>query len=77
VARSLSGQSKLKQAALQLWLPVLWLVSWLTQSWADYLRLQILTIALAGFGYWVLTLARAKTTARSQIVLEHVVLESV
>jgi hypothetical protein len=76
VARSLSGHSKAKQAALQLWLLVLWLVPWLTQSWADYLQLQVLTIALAGFGYWVLTLARAKTPARSQIVLEHVVLES-
>ena len=77
VARSLSGQSKPKQAALQLWLLVLWLVPWLTQSWADYLRLQVLTIALIGFGYWALTLALAKSPSRSQIVLEHVVLESV
>jgi len=77
IARSLSGQSKAKQAALQLWLVVLWLVPWLTQSWADYARLQMLTIALAGFGYWALTLALAKSPARSQIVLEHVVMETV
>jgi hypothetical protein len=77
IARSLSGQNKAEQAALQLWLVVLWLVPWLTQSWADYARLQTLTIALAGFGYWALTLALAKSPARSQVVLEQVVMESV
>ena len=58
VARSLYGRSKREQAGLQLWLIALWLAPWLTQSWADYLRLQILTLVLAGFGYWALTLAR-------------------
>ena len=38
VARSLCGRSKREQAALQLWLIALWLVPWLTQSWADYLQ---------------------------------------
>jgi len=58
VARSLYCRSKREQAGLQLWLIALWLAPWLTQSWADYLRLQILTLVLAGFGYWALTLAR-------------------
>jgi len=31
----------------------------LTAVMADYLRLQILTVVLAGFGYWALQLARA------------------
>ncbi len=38
VARSLYGRSKREQAGLQLWLIALWLVPWLTQSWADYLQ---------------------------------------
>ena len=58
IARSLYVRSKREQAGLQLWLIALWLVPWLTQSWADYLRLQILTPVLAGFGYWALTRAR-------------------
>jgi alpha-1,2-mannosyltransferase len=77
IARSMSGQSKPKQAALQLWLVVLWLVPWLTQSWADYARLQILTIALAGFGYWALGLALVKPPATSYVVLEQLVMETV
>jgi hypothetical protein len=64
VARSLYGRSKQEQAGLQVWLIALWLVPWLTQSWADYLRLQILTPVLAGFGYWALTLARDSSALR-------------
>ncbi len=59
VARSLAGRNRREQMSLQVWLIALWLLPWLTQSWADYLRLQILTVVLAGFGYWELTLARA------------------
>ena len=59
LARSSADSSKRQQTALQIWLAALWLVPWLTQSWADYPHLQILTLALAGFGYWALTLARA------------------
>ncbi len=58
VARSLAGRSQAGTVPLQVWLIVLWLAPWVTQSWADYLRLQILTPVLAGFGYWALTLAR-------------------
>ena len=64
IARSLYFRSKREQAGLQLWLIALWLVPWLTQSWADYLRLQILTPVLAGFGYWALTLARDSSARR-------------
>jgi alpha-1,2-mannosyltransferase len=63
VARSLAGRSRREQMSLQVWLIALWLMPWLTQSWADYLRLQILTVVLAGFGYWALTLARANWAA--------------
>ena len=63
VACSLARADKREQAGLQVWLIVLWLVPWLTQSWADYLRLQILTVVLAGFGYWALKLARAASAS--------------
>jgi hypothetical protein len=59
VAHSLAGRSKQEQVVLQAWLMPLWLVPWLTQASAGYLRLQILTVVLAGFGYWALTLAQA------------------
>jgi hypothetical protein len=42
----------------------LWLAPWLTQPAANYLRLQILTVVLAGFGYWVLTLASGDSASR-------------
>jgi len=76
IARSLQGRSKQEQAALQVWLIVLWLVPWLTQSWADYVRLQILTIVLAGFGYWALTLARAAAASSVAVPQEDAVLDA-
>jgi hypothetical protein len=57
---------------LQVWLVILWLVPWLTQSWADYLRLQILTVVLAGFGYWALKLACAASASEVTVPREDV-----
>jgi glycosyl transferase family 87 len=45
-----------KRVALQGWVAVLWLAPWLTQSWADFLRFQLLTVVLASFGWWTLRL---------------------
>jgi hypothetical protein len=73
VARSLYGRSKREQAGLQVWLIVLWLAPWLTQSGADYLRLQILTPLLAGFGYWALTLARDSSALPVSVPREHAI----
>jgi hypothetical protein len=63
MACSLADRSQREQMSLQLWVLALWLVPWLTQSWADYLRLQILTLVLATFGYWALQLARANSAS--------------
>jgi uncharacterized membrane protein YhaH (DUF805 family) len=60
VARPLAGRSKQEQAALQMWLVLLWLAPWVTQPCAEYMRLQILTVVLAGLGYWALSLARVR-----------------
>lgn len=76
LARSLAGWSKRQQRALQIWLIALWLIPWLTQSWADYLRLQILTLALAGFGYWALTLVRARSSSPLSVPQESAVLDA-
>lgn len=40
------------------WLLALYMVPWLTQSFAEFLRFQPLTLVLAGFAYWALALAR-------------------
>jgi len=76
LARSLAGWSKQQQRALQIWLIALWLIPWLTQSWADYLRLQILTLALAGFGSWALTLVRARSASPLSVPQESAVLDA-
>src|SRR6185369_11137600 len=70
MACSLAGADQRQRAGLQVWLIILWLVPWLTQSWADYLRLQILTVVLAGFGYWALALARAGSVSRISLPRE-------
>lgn len=63
-ARALAGRGMQKQSEFQVWLTLLWLVPWLTQPAAHLLRLQILTVVLAGFGYWALTLADVSPTTR-------------
>jgi uncharacterized membrane protein YhaH (DUF805 family) len=70
VARSLADRGHREQMSLRVWLIILWLVPWLTQSWADYLRLQILTLVLAGFGYWALQLARAGSASQVSVPRE-------
>jgi hypothetical protein len=50
---------------LQAWIIFLWLGSWLSQPAADYLRVQILTIVFAAFGYWALRRAVRETRETS------------
>jgi len=49
------------------WLLALYMVPWLTQSSAEFLRFQPLTLVLAGFAYWALALARRKEAAISRL----------
>jgi hypothetical protein len=39
------------------WLLLLYMVAWVTQSFAEFLHLQLITLVLAGFGFWTLRLA--------------------
>jgi hypothetical protein len=50
--------------ALQAWLLLLYMVPWLTQSFADFLHFQPLTLVLTGFAYWALTLAWRESRLR-------------
>jgi hypothetical protein len=49
----------------QVWMLLFCLVPWLTQSAADFLRLQILTIVIAGFSYWTFTRRDCERLRRS------------
>lgn len=56
------------------WLVLLYMVPWLTQSFAEFLRIQPFTLVLAGFAWWSLALAKrwqgpqAKTQTTDLIV---------
>ena len=41
------------------WLVLLYMVPWLTQSFAEFLRIQPFTLALAGFAWWTLRVANS------------------
>ena len=48
--------------ALAGWIILLYMVPWLSQSFAEFLHVQLITLALAAFGIWVL-----KTTGKSSV----------
>jgi hypothetical protein len=66
IARAIQGCSMDEQAAFRYWLLSLYIVSWLTQSTAEFLHLQVYTLVLAGLGLW--TLRKAYMTALSKTV---------
>jgi hypothetical protein len=39
----------------QLWMLLFYVIPWLTQSFAEFLHVQLFTILLAAFGYWMLS----------------------
>ena len=45
------------------WLVLLYIVPWVTQSFAEFLRFQPFTLILAGFAWWTLSLARGSSGA--------------
>jgi alpha-1,2-mannosyltransferase len=52
--------------ALSGWLLLLYLVPWVTQSFAEFLHLQLMTVALAGFGIWVMEIAGKPSVSHSK-----------
>jgi Glycosyltransferase family 87 len=57
-ALALAARSPGGRQVLPIWLLALYLVSWVTQSFAEFLHLQLITVVLAGFGIWALGSAR-------------------
>ena len=57
--------------AFGMWLVLLYIVPWVTQSFAEFLRFQPFTLALAGFACWALRLAW-RGPLPSQAALQHV-----
>jgi hypothetical protein len=49
--------------AFQAWLVLLYIVPWVTQSFAEFLRFQPFTLVLAGFAWWTLRLAQRDAAA--------------
>jgi hypothetical protein len=57
-AQALTGQGTEDNAVFRGWLLLLYMGAWFTQSMAQYLHFQILTLVLAGFGVWSLKMAQ-------------------
>ncbi len=54
VAAKREQRSKEAREAFAVWLLLLYMVPWLTQAFAEFLHLQLITVLLAGFGGWAL-----------------------
>ncbi len=52
------------QKTLAGWLLPLYLIPWVTQSFAEFLHLQLMTVAIAGFGVWVMERAGEPSVSR-------------
>jgi alpha-1,2-mannosyltransferase len=48
------------------WLLLLYMIPWVTQSFAEFLHIQLMTLALAGFGIWVLETAGGPSVSHSK-----------
>jgi hypothetical protein len=48
------------------WLLALYLIPWVTQSFAEFLHLQLMTLALAGFGIWLMEIAGKTRVSHSK-----------
>jgi hypothetical protein len=73
VAGVFRDQGRENREAFRAWLLLLYIVPWLTQSFAEFLHFQPFTLVLAGFAYWALTLAGrgsriASTSTQPQIL---------
>jgi hypothetical protein len=56
VAANRAARPAKDREAFAAWLTVLYMIPWLTQSFAEFVHLQLLTVVLAGFGIWALRL---------------------
>ena len=66
-AGRLTARGPEDQAVFQGWLLLLYMTAWLTQSMAEFLHLQIMTLALAGFALWSLKMAQRTGLSNSTL----------
>jgi Glycosyltransferase family 87 len=57
IAGAMEDYSHADRAAFAIWLLLLYVLSWITQSFAQFLHFQLFTVVLAGFAVWILKLA--------------------
>ena len=57
-AGTVTGRGTEDKTVFQGWLLLLYMTAWFTQSMAEFLHLQILTLVLAGFALWSLKMAQ-------------------
>jgi hypothetical protein len=53
------------------WLVLLYMIPWITQSFAEFLHLQLITVVLAGIGVWALRLANRSMRLSGALRLTH------
>ncbi len=53
------------------WLLLLYMIPWVTQSFAEFLHLQLLTLCLAGFGIWALRLSERDSEIAGRTTVSH------
>jgi hypothetical protein len=54
-----------------LWLLLLYMIPWVTQSFAEFLHLQLMTLALAGFGIWALLRSERRSEIAGTTIVRH------
>jgi hypothetical protein len=54
-----------------LWLLLLYMIPWVTQSFAEFLHLQLMTLAIAGFGIWALLLSERRSEIAGTTSVRH------
>ncbi len=69
VAGAMPGRPEADAEMFRAWLLALYMVPWLTQSFAEFLRFQPITLVLAGFAYWALRMAwRAENPVSGEVL---------
>ena len=53
------------------WLLILYMIPWVTQSFAEFLHLQLMTLALAGFGIWALLQSERRSEIAGSTSVSH------
>ena len=59
------------QEAFEVWILLLYMVPWVTQAFAEFVRLQLMTLILIGLGGWALRVTYETTGNRGLLRVSH------